>query len=126
MKQVWKHLARRRSQLASHPFFVWLNSDSIPLEQRFVFTPVMIDFIMGFADMKKWFLNSVDRRSALERGSNEHREEDRTPSRLFYENWYTLDLGNTSNWRPGKTLWWLFQSADSAVVRRFGMAVLDM
>lgn len=126
MKQVWNHLKRRRAQVSSHPFFVWLNSDDVALEDRFVFSPVMIDFIMGFADMNKWFLSYAEPENELEHGINEHTEEDRTHSRLFYDNWYTLNLKDTRGWPCTKTLWWLFESNDAAIVRRFGMDVLDL
>jgi hypothetical protein len=126
MKRVHGQLRRRRAQVAAHSFFVWLNSDAAPIEQRFVFAPVMIDFIMGFADMNKWFLSYPEPKDEHERAINEHTEEDRTHSRLFYENWYTLALGDPAKWAPGKMLWWLFHSADTAVVRRFGMELLDL
>ena len=126
MKRVWKQLKARRAEIASHPFFAWLNASTVPLEQRFLFTPVMIDFIMGFADMNKWFLSYPNPQDELEHGINQHTEEDRTHSRLFHENWYTLDLEETFSWPPGKVLWWMFESSDSAIVRRFGMEVLDL
>jgi hypothetical protein len=126
MRTIWKQLQQRRLEVAAHPFFIWLNSDTVPLERRFVFSPVMIDFIMSFADMNKWFLSYAEPKNELEIGINQHTEEDRTHSRLFQDNWYTLNLGDTFNWAPGKTLWWLFDSADAAVVRRFGMEILDL
>jgi hypothetical protein len=119
-------LQQRRLEVAAHPFFLWLNSDTVPLERRFVFSPVMIDFIMSFADMNKWFLSYEEPKDELEKGINQHTEEDRTHSRLFQDNWYTLKLGDTFHWSPGKTLWWLFDSSEAAVVRRFGMEVLDL
>lgn len=126
MRAVWRQLKARRVQVACHPFFEWLNSDSVPLEKRFVFAPVMVDFIMGFADMNKWFLPYSAPSSSLERTINEHTEEDRTHSRFFYEDWYTLRLGSPAAWGPGKTLWWLFHSADSMRVRQFGMEILRL
>jgi hypothetical protein len=126
MKRVQRHLAKRRRQVEMHPFFAWMNSESVPLDERFIFTPVLIDFIMGFADMNKWFLSYQEPRGALEYGINEHTHEDRTHSRLFHDNWYELELGDTFSWPASKVLWWLFQAKDSAVVRKFGMAVLDL
>jgi hypothetical protein len=126
MRSIWKQLQQRRLEVAAHPFFIWLNSSTVPLDKRFVFSPVMIDFIMSFADMNKWFLNYEEPKNELETGINQHTEEDRTHSRLFQDNWYTLKLGDTFDWSPGKTLWWLFDSSDAAVVRRFGMEVLDL
>jgi len=126
MKRVWKELRAGRSRVAGHQFFDWLNSESVPLERRFVFSPVMIDFIMGFADLNKWFLSYPQPDNDLERAINEHTEEDRTHSQLFYENWYTLPVGELAAWPPGKMLWWLFHSRDAEVVRRFGMDLLRL
>jgi len=126
MKRVWKELRAGRSRVAGHPFFDWLNSETVPLERRFVFSPVMIDFIMGFADLNKWFLSYPEPQNELERAINQHTEEDRTHSRLFYENWYTLPLGELAAWSPGKMLWWLFHSHDAEIVRRFGMDLLRL
>ena len=126
MKRVWQELRAGRSRVAGHQFFDWLNSEAVPLEQRFVFSPVMIDFIMGFADLNKWFLSYPEPQNELERAINQHTEEDRTHSRLFYENWYTLPLGELAAWPPGKMLWWLFHSHDAAIVRRFGMDLLHL
>lgn len=126
MKRVWRELQAGRSRVAKHPFFGWLASDELPLERRFVFAPVMIDFIMGFADLNKWFLSYSEPQNELERAINQHTEEDRTHSRLFYDNWYTLALGEVADWPPGKMLWWLFHSSDAAIVRRFGMDLLAL
>lgn len=126
MKRIWKHLGSRRRQVAAHPFFVWFNSESVPAEQRFVFAPVMIDFIMGFADMNKWFLNYESPQNELEEAINQHTEEDRTHASLFYDNWYTLKLGNEFDFTPGKSLFWLFLARDAFIVRRFGMDILDI
>jgi len=126
MKRVWQELRAGRSRVEAHPFFGWLNSEAVPLERRFVFSPVMIDFIMGFADLNKWFLSYAEPENELERAINEHTEEDRTHSRLFYENWYTLPLGELSSWPPGKMLWWLFHAQDAEIVRRFGMDLLRL
>lgn len=126
MKRVWQELRAGRSRVAGHRFFDWLNSDRVPLERRFVFSPVMIDFIMGFADLNKWFLSYPEPENELERAINAHTMEDRTHSRLFYENWYTLPLGELAAWAPGKMLWWLFHSRDAEIVRKFGMDLLRL
>ncbi len=126
MKRIWQQLRGGRARVAAHPFFGWLNSDAVPLERRFVFAPVMIDFIMGFADLNKWFLSYEAPQNSLERAINEHTEEDRTHSLLFYENWTTLALGEIGSWTPGKMLWWMFHADGTETVRRFGMELLEM
>jgi hypothetical protein len=126
MKHVWTALRKGRREVAQHPFFVWLNADHVPLPDRFVFSPVMIDFIMSFADMNKWFLRYDDPRNEFERAINEHTEEDATHSRFFVENWSHLRLGDISNWSASQGLWWMFQAKQSAIVRRFGMEILRL
>jgi hypothetical protein len=126
MNRVWQQLDVRRTDVEAHPFFAWLASEAVPLEQRFAFSPVMIDFIMGFADMNKWFLRYEDPQNELERAINDHTDEDATHSRLFYDNWYSLELAGVETWPPGKMLWWMFHSQQAAAVRRFGMEILDL
>jgi hypothetical protein len=124
MKHVWNVLNEGRRQIERHPFFTWLNSEGVPLHSRFIFSPVMIDFIMSFADLNKWFLRYQNPRGPFEHAINEHTEEDATHSRLFVENWTHLRLGDTLDWAPSKALWWMFHGEQSAVVRRFGMEIL--
>lgn len=126
MQQVWTVLNEGRQEIENHPFFRWLNSDSVPLTGRFIFSPVMIDFIMSFADLNKWFLRYEDPRGEFETSINEHTEEDATHSRLFVRNWSHLKLGDTLDWPASKGLWWMFHSKQSLVVRRFGMDVLKL
>jgi hypothetical protein len=126
MKHVWTALRKGRRDVARHPFFAWLNADDVPLPDKFIFSPVMIDFIMSFADMNKWFLRYEDPQSDFEKAINQHTEEDATHSRFFVENWSHLRLGDISNWSASKGLWWMFQAKESAVVRRFGMDILRL
>lgn len=126
MKHVWTALRKGRREVARHPFFAWLNADHVPLPDKFIFSPVMIDFIMSFADMNKWFLRYEDPQNDFEKAINQHTEEDATHSRFFVENWSHLRLGDISNWSASKGLWWMFQAKQSAVVRRFGMDILKL
>jgi hypothetical protein len=119
-------LSARRNDVEEHPFFAWLNSDGVPLDGRFIFTPVMIDFIMSFADLNKWFLRYDNPEGVMQETINEHTEEDATHSRLFVENWNHLKLGDTLDWPASKALWWMFHSEQSLAVRRFGMDVLSL
>jgi hypothetical protein len=86
----------------------------------------MIDFIMGFADMNKWFLSYAEPQGELERVINEHTLEDRTHSKLFHENWSELELCGVESWPAVKTLWWLFHARGTEGVRRFGMEILGL
>jgi len=126
MKRVVQQFRLGRLQVEAHPFFEWIDSERVPLEKRFIFSPVMIDFIMGFADMNKWFFHYPTPQNALERAINSHTEEDGTHSRLFYDNWYTLELDDVERWPAGQMLWWMFHSRETTTVRRFGMTILDL
>jgi len=126
MEQIWRKLNEGRAAVDAHPFFSWLRSDDVPLTRRFIFSPVMIDFIMSFADLNKWFLHYDNPEGALQRSINEHTEEDATHSRLFVQNWEHLKLGDTLEWPASKGLWWLFHAPQGHAVREFGMNVLKL
>ncbi|HTV17885.1 MAG TPA: hypothetical protein VMG12_04420, partial [Polyangiaceae bacterium] len=125
MKEMWKVLDARRAETEAHPFFRWLSSDEVPLGERFVFTPVLIDFIMSFADLNKWFLRYASPDGDWEQAINDHTSEDATHSLLFVQNWAHLNIGDTPEWPASKALWWMFHASDSLVVRRLGMEILD-
>lgn len=126
MEQIWRRLNEGRARVDAHPFFAWLQSESVPLTSRFIFSPVMIDFIMSFADLNKWFLRYESPEGPLQHSINEHTAEDATHSRLFVQNWENLKLGDTLDWPACKGLWWLFQSPQCQAVRDFGMSVLQL
>lgn len=124
MKHIWKALNRRREEVENHKFFAWMNSQETPLRSRFIFSPLMIDFIMSFADLNKWFLRYEEPKGPLEEAINEHTAEDATHSRLFIRNWEQLALGDTLDWSASKSLWWMFHSSRGWIVRQFGMKIL--
>jgi hypothetical protein len=126
MQQIWKLLEAGREKVEAHPFFGWLRSDRVPLTSRFIFSPVMIDFIMSFADLNKWFLRYESPKSAFEKSINQHTDEDATHSRLFVQNWASLKLGDTLEWSACKGLWWLFHARQGHAVRHFGMEILKL
>ena len=126
MDQIWRKLNEGRAAVEAHPFFAWLQSDDVPLTSRFIFSPVLTDFVMSFADLNKWFLHYDNPEGPLQRSINEHTEEDATHSRLFVQNWEHLKLGDTLDWPASKGLWWLFHASQCHAVREFGMNVLKL
>jgi hypothetical protein len=126
MIEIWKVLNECRAEIEAHPFFAWLSSDRVPLAERFAFTPVLIDFIMSFADLNKWFLRYAEPQGDWERAINQHTSEDATHSLLFVHNWAHLKLGETPEWPASKALWWMFHSSESLVVRQLGMEILHL
>jgi hypothetical protein len=126
MKRVQALFAEHRSRIATHAFFDWLSSAAAPARERFCFTPLMVDFTMGFADMNKWFLGYENPRNDLEASINQHTLEDRTHSKLFLENWHALGLDDQLGWSASQTLWWLYHSPATLPVRRFGWDILRL
>lgn len=126
MKRVQALFAEHRARIATHSFFDWLGGSPLSPRDRFSFTPLMVDFTMGFADMNKWFLGYEKPQNDLERSINQHTLEDRTHSRLFLENWHALGLDQQLDWSTSQTLWWLYQSEETLPVRRFGWDILRL
>jgi hypothetical protein len=126
MKRVQTLFVEHRARIVAHPFFDWLRGSDLSLRDRFAFTPLMVDFTMGFADMNKWFLGYDEPQNELERSINQHTLEDRTHSRLFLENWHALCLDQQLDWSASQTLWWLYQSTETLPVRRFGWDILRL
>lgn len=126
MKPVTGHIRQRWQELFEHPFFAWLEKCGHPIEDRLLFSPILVEFIMGFADMNKWFLSYSPPGSKLEEAINEHTYEDRTHSRLFVEDWLKLRLNDRLAWTPSDTLWWWFDCSETELIRRLAMETLDL
>ena len=126
MREVTARLDERTRQLRDHAFFSWLNDASCPLHQRFAFSPVLVEFIMGFSDMNKWFLSYPDPQTPFHEEINEHTLEDRTHSRWFVEDWIKLDFNGQLGWSAGDTLWWWFLCKETELVRRLAMETLEL
>ena len=126
MRDVLSAIVTQRRVVEKHPFFTWLHAGAVPLADTFAFSPLMVDFIMGFSDMNKWFLRYAEPRNELERGINEHTREDQTHSRIFIEDWHKLALDAQLSWTAGQTLWWLFNCERTDAFRSYGMETLSM
>lgn len=126
MQRVFTIIREERRRIASHPFFNWLNNAEGPLIDRFAFSPVLADFIMGFADLNKWFIKYENPTSMLELSLNEHASEDQTHSRLFIGEWRKLGLDQTLGWSASDTLWWWFWCRETEVIRHAAMETLGI
>ncbi|HTM43965.1 MAG TPA: hypothetical protein VL137_03365 [Polyangiaceae bacterium] len=126
MHRIRALFEQQRTRIASHPFFAWLAASEESASNAFVFTPVMVDFTMGFADMNKWFFSYPNAQSDFERAINQHTQEDRTHSRLFLENWCAFGLDQSLQWPTSKTLWWLYHSEETLPVRHFGWEIMGL
>lgn len=126
MREVTARIGERTEQLRDHAFFRWLHESSCPLDQRFAFSPVLVEFIMGFADMNKWFLSYPEPRNAFHEEINEHTLEDRTHSRWFVEDWKRLGFNERLGWSASETLWWWFLCKETELIRRLAMETLEL
>lgn len=116
----------RQEEARHHPFFAWLRSGSVPLDQRFDFAPAAALFIMQFRDMNLWALSYDEPRNEYEWIITRGTTEDRKHSRMFVDDWRLLDLDSRLGWQASDTLWWLFVSPEQEVVRRAGMRFLSL
>lgn len=125
MHRVLAVVREARERLASHPFFEWLDAAPVPLIDKLAFSPVLADFIMGFADLNKWFIKYPQPADALQEALNEHASEDQTHSKLFVDEWTKLGLDGLG-WSASETLWWWFWCSETEVIRRSAMETLGL
>lgn len=109
-----------------HPFFAWLSSDRVPLEQRYYFAVAAVVFIMQFRDMSKWALPYAEPGDEFEWLITRGTMEDRRHSRLFISDWRALGLDDWLGWQASDILWWMFVSPEQEVMRHAGMRFLAL
>ena len=79
-----------------------------------LFAPIMVNFVMNFRDINRWFLRFPKPANEFEKIINGNTQEDETHSRLFLEDWEKLKLDK--NWagdprtRSGGCSWRTTQS----------------
>jgi hypothetical protein len=56
MQEIMAIKRERAQRLAGHPFYAWLQGTSVPTARKLLFAPIMVNFVMNFRDMNKWFL----------------------------------------------------------------------
>jgi hypothetical protein len=126
VKYVIEQIERRKRSVAEHPFYRWLRSDAVPLEDRFIFAPVFVNFIMSFSDMNKWFMRYRAPSNEFERVINRHTFEDETHSRLFIEDWRKLGFDRRLGWTAGDMIGWYFAAPETEIFREYGMEIMKM
>src|SRR5262249_9371078 len=126
MQEIMTLKSQRKAHLNGHPFFDWVRSNAVPLEQRLLFAPIMSIFVMNFRDANKWFIRFSTPRNELEEIINGNTFEDETHSRLFLEDWRKLNLDERLGWRASEALWWLFLAPETEAFRRFVMEFARM
>ena len=126
MREVLAAIADRRREIDGHPLYAWMASDAAPLEQRFAFSPLFANFILGFRDLNRWFMRYPEPRDAYEEAINRHTEEDETHSALFLEDWHELGLDEQLGWGFEDTAAWYYAAPETEVFRRYAMRIMQM
>jgi hypothetical protein len=126
MEQVMELRDALQKEIGRHPFFDWLLSDRLPVQDRLAFIPAAAFFVMQFRDMNLWVLRYPEPRTEYEWVINCGTLEDEKHSRLFLEDWHKLDLDTRLGWRTSDVLWWLFLSQDQERFRRSGIEFMRL
>jgi hypothetical protein len=126
VERMQARIRARAAAVARHPFYSWLQDDTVALEERFIFAPLFVTFIMGFSDLNKWLIRYRAPATDLERAINEHTREDQTHSRLFLEDWSKLEFDRRLGWGAARTIEWYFASPETEVFRGYGMQIMQM
>jgi hypothetical protein len=119
MKEFMQLKAARWERILSHPFFDWLHSDAVPLEDKVLIAPIMAVFVMNFRDASRYFIRFPKPRNRFEEALNGGTREDETHSRLFLEDWSKMGLDERLGFRASDMLWWLFLSKENERFRYF-------
>jgi hypothetical protein len=126
VEEVLAAIAARRAVIDRHPLYAWMESDAVPLEQRFVFAPLFANFILGFRDLNRWFLRYPEPRTEYERAINHHTLEDETHSALFLDDWAELGLDGLLGWGVEDTVAWYYAAPETEVFRRYATRLVQM
>ena len=118
MKAVRERIEKRKAEIAAHPFYDWVRASDAPLSQRFDFAPALVNFIMGFADMNRWFMRYENPADEYQRAINHHTLEDEQHSGLFVEDWRKLGLDERLGWTAGDLLAWYHAAPETESLRR--------
>ena len=126
MKNIFRLIGTKASELSRSPLFAdWFADDQIPAREKFIFTPMALDFIMGFRDFNRYFVRYPEPQNELEAAINAHASEDETHSALLLKDWSTLGIDEHLKWYPRDLLWWL-TSEWTADARRMDFELISM
>jgi hypothetical protein len=126
MDSVMARRDQQQKEISTHPFFEWMHSENVAIEDRLTFAPAGALFIMQFRDMNRWVLRFPDPKNEYEWVISLGTQEDEKHSRMFLEDWNKLDLNRRLGWKTSDLLWWLFLSPDQEVFRRSGIEFIRL
>ena len=90
MEAILAAIGERKRAFARHPFFAFLQDDSLEPEERLSFFPCMAHWIMSFADLNKYFLRDESSADELQQRVNVYSHEDDDHWRLYLEDFRKL------------------------------------
>jgi hypothetical protein len=126
MKEVFQLIDAESQKLAKNTLFAdWLHHEAVPLREKFLFTPMALDFVMGFRDLNKYFIRYPDPKNEFELAINTHAREDQTHSALLLRDWVALGMDSHFEWAPRDLLWWL-TSDDAELSRRIDFEFVSL
>jgi hypothetical protein len=83
-------IEERKRAFAIHPFFAFLQDESLEARERLAFYPCMAHWIMSFADLNKYFLRAEAAGDELQQRVNIYSQEDDDHWRLYVEDFQKL------------------------------------
>ncbi len=115
MQEILKRLRSRGKKLVQSRLFTeWLAGDAASPRDKFLFSPMALDFVMGFRDFNQYYVRYEAPQNELEAALNHHASEDATHSGLLLHDWNTLGLDAKLGWAPRDMFWWLTCDATKA------------
>jgi hypothetical protein len=108
VEEILRLIDSEGEKLSGNPLFTdWLQNHTIPTGDKFLFTPLAVDFVMGFRDLNRHFIRYPEPQNELELTINSHSLEDETHSKLLLRDWVSLGLDAHFRWAPRDLFWWL-------------------
>jgi hypothetical protein len=90
MRAVLAAIEERKRAFARHPFFAFLQDESLTPEERLAFYPCIAHWIMSFADLNKHFLRVEGPADVHQERVNRYTREDDDHWRLYVEDFRKL------------------------------------
>lgn len=108
-----KHIKGYLEKISNHEFFKWLINTSIDPQLKLKsFIPLWIVDIMGYRDINKYVFTYELPESESEKIINDYALHLSEHSRLFYNDWKSLQLDDMLRWSASDTLEFIFLNAD--------------
>lgn len=101
METILTAIGERKRAFARHPFFAFLQDESLAPRERLSFYPCMAHWIMSFADLNRYFLRAESSSDPLQQRVNVYTHEDDDHWRLYLEDFHKLgfaDLHTGPDW----------------------------